>query len=211
MQINGKIVSPTSGTKKVVLHLIVNDEVYQELDFLLFSYLENTLFTFESFDEFIAWFQKIEYTRAYNFAVRSLAKRGVHSKQLKKKLKKKRISEATQERIIQECLKLGFLSDDNWVKNEVKRLQAKGKSRRHILFHLKSQHVDNEELVDLFEEDGSQEDEVLQRLIRKRYPALLAKKTDPKTYQKGFLALLRRGFLAEDIKRQITALQGFES
>lgn len=144
----------------------------------------------DSKQEFFAKFWPLEQKVAFRLALHKLARKAMHSQELKLRLKQNFFSDQAIEYAIAEAERLGMIQDSDYVAHLTERLSRQGKSRQQILAKCSQLGIAKSDVA-LTKES---EVEALRRLIVKRYPLLLQKNASTIEKQKVMRALSMRGF-----------------
>jgi len=127
---------------------------------------------------------------ALQVALFKLARRAMHSQEVRRYLVDKEFTEEAIEEALVELKRLGLINDADYEAQFVKRLERQHKSHRQILMKAYQLGIPQEAIrVHL----GSEE-KVVKSLVQKRYPKLLDKNASYDEKKKALGALYRRGF-----------------
>lgn len=181
----------TKEKKQSVTELFVDGDLYREIDSTLFKKKLSCPKTFSSKDLLDAWFIELEYQAAKEYILFLLARRDYLKHKLEDKLKKRRVSLKTCEKLLSEFQFKGFIDDERLLVALVNRYREK-KSRREILFLLKKEKVDIESFPKLLVLLSEEEE--------KKALITLVQKNRNKDRQKLFAYLYRKGFSHDLIK-----------
>jgi len=154
-------------------------------------------------EKFQLYFLSQEFTKAKKYTLDCLALRSYPSKQLEKLLERHLISTDTIQKILADCIRLGYLNDEAWMESFVRGQLARRISPQMIIFKLMQKGIPKktaQEQVGLFS-DQIQVSESITHLLKTKYKNKNLK--DFKEKQKVFGALMRRGFSPEDIKQAL--------
>jgi SOS response regulatory protein OraA/RecX len=146
-----------------------------------------------TWDAFERSLSLLEQKGGMRLAYSSLARKSCHSQQIRELLSKHFLSEQVIENIVSFCHEKGYLNDQEWEAARIANLRTRGKSSKDIAFRLRKQGI-----ASSFTRDDQ---EVLEKLIQKKYPALLQEDIPFKEKAKYIQALLRRGFSLQDIQK----------
>ena len=175
-------------------------EVYLDEELILTvdrSFKKSELFSWEvdSKEVFFERFSPLERRYALRLSFFKLAKRSMHSEEVRRYLRERHFSIEAQDAAIYELTKQGFLNDQDFEAYFVKKWQKQGKSRRQIEQKAQMKGIAKERLVSHY----GTEEETLRALIEKKYPILLEKDAPFDKKQKALGALSRRGFTFSSI------------
>jgi regulatory protein len=147
----------------------------------------------QSWEAFVSALSLLEEKGAMRLVLTALARRSYHSQQIRELLTKHFLSDQVIETILSFCQEKGYVNDQEWEEGRISYLRSRGKSARDISFRLRQKGIHAS-----FAQDDQ---EVLKKLIEKKYPALLREGLPFKEKAKSIQALLRRGFSLEDIQK----------
>lgn len=169
------------------LHIIINDELWREVDKYLFIRDLNSLRQAKDMNEANALFACIEEKVAKREALKLLATRSYFSEEFLQKLQRKGLSLQASQNALSYCKQLGYINEKEKTSSFVEREKRKGLGPRLIALKLRAKGVKTSVVQ-------SSEDQLhaIKQLIEKRY----ANKEKHKVYQ----ALKRRGFDDEVIR-----------
>lgn len=187
---------PVPG-KKSVLMLLIDDEPQQELHTTIFGKRPKPpKATSETWNEaFALW----ELQRAKLYALRRLAQKNQPSVELSRALRERFITQTTIDKIIEECLRLGYIDDKDWVESFVRYQIGRKQGPDAILLKLRAKGIPVEAAqaaLDALDTLESRLDRI-QALLSTKYRS--RDLTDYKEKQKVIAALIRRGFSLDDI------------
>jgi len=181
----------TMETNRLFFELFVDDLPYKRVEAKLFKRDLLLPKSFDSMDQLDFWFDQLEYKLAKNYLLFLLGKQDYLSTVLKTKLSKRLVSKKTQEKLLENFVKLGYVDDKRVVKQLVNRYKLK-KSIREIKCRLKKDGIDLESYPDIYDEllkEG--EKEAIEKLVYKNRG---------KDKQKLKAYLFRKGFSVDAIK-----------
>ena len=144
-------------------------------------------------DRFFEQLHDLEVKGAMRYALFCLARQALHSQKLEKSLQRHSVSAEVIATVVESCRKKGFLNDEEWVAQKVKKWQSQGKSVADIQARLRREGIGRGAL--LIDDKAS-----LERIIARRYPKLLDENTPFKDRIRAFQALQRRGFSPQIVK-----------
>jgi SOS response regulatory protein OraA/RecX len=144
-------------------------------------------------DRFFELLYDLEVRGAMRYALYCLARQALHSKKLEKSLQRRSVAAKVIAAVVDSCRKNGYLNDEEWISQKVKKWQSQGKSVADIRARLRREGVGKGEL--LIDDSAS-----LERIITRRYPQLLDEHTPFKDRIRVFQALQRRGFSPQIVK-----------
>lgn len=136
------------------------------------------------------------YLKAKNYALRCLSLKSYYSEELRRAMRKKLHSEEHIEQAVEDCFRLGYLNDEEWLRAFVQGQLSRKKSHIAIVAKLLAKGVPAEKRKELLE-NLEPSTEAITDLLKSKY----AKRNlaDFKERQKVIAALARRGFRFEDI------------
>jgi len=134
----------------------------------------------------VAQIEGLERIGGIKYAVRLLARQGLHSVQLKAKLGVHHVGERVQQEVCDYCIQQGWIDDQEWVESRIRQWQRQGKSSREIRFRLQRLGIEGEVETD--------DRETLFTFVERKYPQLLQADCVKKERDKIIRSLLRRGF-----------------
>ncbi len=129
---------------------------------------------------------QLEYIGSIKYAVRLLARQGLHTAQLKTKLSTHYVGADVQRKVCDYCVDQGWIKDCEWVESRVRSWQRQGKGSRDIRFRLQKLGIEADIELD--------DRETLCSLIQRKYPQLLDDQCLKKERDRIIRSLLRRGF-----------------
>lgn len=159
----------------------------------LFLKSELAKWEIESKEAFFERFSLLEPKVCLQFALQKLSRRSFHSEVLKKQLVAALFSERAIADCVEELQRLGILDNADFVAYFVQKLKCQGKSERQILVKAHQMGLPMHAIKGHF----GGEEEILRRLIEKKYPILLAKEATLLQKQKAMRALYTRGFSSD--------------
>jgi SOS response regulatory protein OraA/RecX len=133
------------------------------------------------------------------FCLKKLARRAMHSAELRHLLRERGLAEALVEEVLSECQRLGYLADRELIQSFVHRMCLAGKSRLAILAKAQARRLPLDEVQCELDQEKEQVVQYLRQFIAKRYPPLLQSSLSFGEKQKYMLRLRRRGFSTEQI------------
>lgn len=177
------------------IDLFFGEEFFLRIDKRLFAKIDIAAWVVDSAEEFFLKFFEVERKIAWNWALKRLTIRPMHSNMLKEKMHDRYITEATIAETVEKLTEYGFLCDAAFIENFVQRRLAQGKSRQQIYMLAKSASLPLQEIEAVFSctEMQALVQPGLLRLIEKKYSVLLRSERGP-ARQKALAALIRRGF-----------------
>lgn len=138
----------------------------------------------------------LSFNEAYQLALRRVAMKSSHSQELISYLRRKGVPSAHIDAILKAFTEKKWIDDTSWIEQFIAKEKGRGRSNLQIRAKLASKQI----RVGAFQEDNI---EALERIINKKYPALLDKKSSKEAQKKAIISLLRRGFNLDEIKKII--------
>lgn len=187
---------PTPG-KKNTLTLLIDGEPLHQLHTTIFGKRPKPpKATSETWDgAFALW----ELQRAKVYALGRLAKKNQPSVELSRALRERLISETTITKIIDECQRLGYINDADWIESFVRVQLSRKKGPDAILNKLRAKGIPLDAAKAALEAFSTPESlrENIQTLLSTKYRS--RDLTDYKEKQKVIASLIRKGFAFDDI------------
>ena len=179
--------------------VVLNGSPYREIHQAIFGKTPAFSAPCSSVAEFSVLFRETEVSRAKQFALRKLTAVNLCSYELRASLIKYLVSADAAEEVIEECLRLGYINDDEWLTGFVRRLAAKKKSRMEIRMKLQGKGIPEEVFAPYLDALCGAEEILLsiQGLLATRYRN--RDLSDFKERQKVIAALARKGFSYDQI------------
>jgi regulatory protein len=141
-------------------------------------------------------FLEMEYTHAFRYALQCLNRKTYPTFELERCLKSKGVSSTTHSRVIQECTRLGFLDDKEWIRQFIMSHAAKRLGPAAIIQKLRAKGVSETSARTwvqqcVGEDKEGQKKQILHHLqTRYRRHNL----NDPLIMRKAISFLIRKGF-----------------
>lgn len=183
--------------RKGVWHLSVQDDFHREIHSSIFG--KRPKFSFYNGDLAEQFSQK-EFERSRYFVLKRLSQRSYSSFELRKQLEDRLVSQQTIEKVIADCVHLGYLDDQAWLEQFVRSQMLRKTGPKMIEAKLYQKKVPKsfyEPVLSKLATNNEQKDAV-QRLMRTRFRNKDLK--DFKERQKVFGALVRKGYSFEIVK-----------
>lgn len=197
-----KIICLPKESRRFVMTIYVEGQPWKEIHSKIFG-KNFTLPICANLEELKEKFASIEYAKAKKYALDCLARRSYPSSQLKKLLERNLISPETIKNILQDCIRLGYLNDIEWMERFVKTQLSRNLGPQAIVFKLMNKGIplkEAEKCVDKFI-DPEETNKSIQHLIKTKYKK--RKLNDYKEKQKVFASLLRKGFDVTTIQKAL--------
>jgi len=138
-------------------------------------------------------YDSLEYSGAKKYALHRLATKGYSTFELKEKLRIKRVSQGTIDRVCAELQRGGYLNDEEWAEAFVRSQIAKKRGPNQIKAKLKQKGVS----VELREDFQESQRLGIEALLKTRHKT--RNLADYHERQKVIASLVRRGFELEQI------------
>lgn len=197
-----KIVCIPKEGSRLIKTIYVDGEPWRDIHYKIFG--RSPVFPEEmEREQFHVYFISQEYAKAKKYTLDCLALRSYPSKQLEKLLERHLVSSDTIQKILADCVRLGYLNDEAWMESFVKGQLARRISPQMIIFKLMQKGISKsyaQEQVGLFS-DRIQVSQSITHLLKTKYKNKNLQ--DFKEKQKVFGALMRKGFSPEDIKQAL--------
>ncbi len=183
--------------RKGVLHLSVEDGFYREIHTAIFGKRPKLAFQEGDLSE---QFSEVEYKRARFFVLKRLSQRNYSSFELCSQLKERLVSSGTINRVVEECRQLGYIDDDAWLEDFVRRQKLGKNGPKMIASKLYQKGVPQSFYEPVLRDSVSHEDqkEGIQRILQTRFRS--KDLSDFNERQKVFGALVRKGYDFEIVK-----------
>lgn len=181
-----------------LLTLMVDGEAWRKVHSGIFGRKPKEISLCQSLEELEAQFSTMEYQGAKAFVFKRLSLKPYLTSELERCLEERLVSTETIQRIIAECARHGFLNDQEWLENYVRRLITRNQGPMAIVMKLKAKGISQkvaESLLEGFETDHKQR---IQHLLDTRYRN--RDLSDFHTREKVIASLIRKGFSFSDIK-----------
>lgn len=191
----------SASTNKDVYDLFLNEEKKCQIHTAIYG-KNPRVPSFLPVDQWNSWFTRFETQHVKAYVIKRLSSQSYHSNQLNKLLNDRLVTKETREKIIRECLDKGYLDDQVWLKNFLKRHQKK-MGLANALQKLAAKGFSWEEIKELHSRFSNPEEEktALLNLIHSKYKN--KNLNDFKERNKIINSLLRKGFKYEQIKSVI--------
>lgn len=179
--------------RRSILTIYWDGVPWRDLHTAVFGYKPKLPETQQSPEEFKEYFLNFEYQQAKKYALKRLSIQPMLSTALARAMKERLIFESTIQKVIQECISLGFLNDEEWTASFV-RSRSRRNGPRAIAQKLISKGIRGKQLEDALRGEWNIEKQkgLISALLETRY----AKRnvTDFKERQKVISSLMRKGF-----------------
>lgn len=171
------------------------------LDDLLVAKLKKGVATKACFDEALSLTQGESDTKrldslfekvAFSYSLKLLTRQSYHSSRLLAKLQEGGLPKEASVRALSSLQAKGYLDDQSFVRDRVKKWQRAGKSEKEIGYRLQGLH---ERLPGGVRDEKS----ALFNCLNKKYPTWQCLIQEPSTRRRLFSALLRRGFSSDTL------------
>lgn len=197
---------PKDGHREI-LSLCIDDEPWAYVHKKIFG-PSPTFPSADTLETFKEKFYTLEYARAKKYALDRLASRSYPTSQFKKLLERNLVTSLTIEKVTQECVRMGYLNDNEWIQRFVLSQSKKHLGSQAILMKLRTKGIPQATAEKYLEQfiDVKDEHKSIEYLLNTKY-----KKRDLKDFrerQKVFAALSRKGFGHETIQ---SAFRSFNS
>lgn len=189
--------------------ITIDGDPWQEIHKHIFGRKFSLPDTSIPFSEWETKFRKMEYTGAFQYALRRLSKYSECSTGLQKKLEMKSVCQETIEKVITECQRLGFLNDQAWIESFIRRQLNQNKGPQSILQKLYQKGIPQNIAKEALAQFDNEEEE--QRRIKDLLTTRYKKRnlSDFKERQKVIASLIRKGFSLETIISCVNAHESF--
>ena len=141
-----------------------------------------------------------DYVRAKARALWYLDRMDYSEKALFDKLTQKGFEKKACSAVIAKFVELGFLDDRRFGERLCEKLLTSGSSKRAAMQKMYQKGLPYDLCRELLEENDSDEEDAILKLIEKKYAQKLG---DKENYQKVYAALVRRGFSYGDVSRAL--------
>jgi regulatory protein len=150
-----------------------------------------------------------EEDRVKKQAFLSLAKRSFFREELKEKLTQKGFSKEAIDKVLDLCVKQGFLDDQKLIQQLVEKARDKGFGSKAIWFKLCSKVGINRSILnEVIQDTDKNQIENLKKLMQKKsYQTQLL---DPKKKSRLIAKMLRRGYCYDEIMSCLAEVSGFK-
>ncbi|MEC7839932.1 MAG: regulatory protein RecX [Chlamydiota bacterium] len=195
---------PCSEQKDIIV-IYVDEEPWREIHRYIFRKAPSFPESIQSMEELEEYFNLQEFKLAKNYALRKLTKRSYVSMELIRQLKKVLVTDDCVNHIIDKCVEYGFIDDNQWVQNFIRREVRSKHGTALIKQKLRQKGVDDELIESGFnslDTEGEQREQIT-RLLRTRFRA--RNLLDFKEREKTIGALVRRGYEVNLIREVINS------
>lgn len=121
--------------------------------------------------------------------------------ELRSWLKEKGASEKDIESLLEECQRLGYIDDTQWLASFVRTQRAKRYGKRVIALKLFQKGFSEKDISQALSEEGGDEETAIRQLLQSRYRS--RDMSDPRQRQKVIASLARRGFSLTSIQKML--------
>ena len=151
---------------------------------------------------------KGEYQKAFNTAVRLLARRDHTSLEILQKLNQRGFSIEIIDTVLSECKRLNYIDDERTARVYIGQLARKGFGLRRIRMELKKKGLSGDRFEALLKVNASEIDEqkIAQRILQKKIKSLKKEDDDKKRSAKVYRFLYSRGFSKSVISEVVRKL-----
>ncbi len=195
-----------AGSRTVKI-LQVNGEPWREVAASLFRTAAKFSPEYATQRDLEEAFLETEYTVAFPYALKRLSMKSHLSAEMERALSAKLVTPPTIQRILYKCQQLGYLDDQEWVKNFIIQQKARRVSPAMIVQKLRFKGIAQEiskPLVSQLVDRTSEEQQVLHLLTTKHRRCDF---TDPAALKKVIASLLRKGFSYALVRQTISRFQ----
>ncbi len=189
--------------KQNVITIYIDEEPWREIHIRIFGGQPRLPVDCASVEELRAIIDEAEYSGAKRYALRRLAAKSQPINELRQKLAEHFVSEESIQRIVEDCQRLGYLNDQNWIESFVQHCIRRRVGPQVILMKLQAKGFSKEEAVEALGKicgAGAQREQIA-HLLQTRYRK--HDLTDFHARHKVVQALLRKGFTMPEIQRQL--------
>ncbi|MCK4934152.1 MAG: regulatory protein RecX [Simkaniaceae bacterium] len=182
------------------VYILVDEQAWKEVHRKLFIKNLSEVLSCKTKEALEETYERIEKKRSLNYVLWHLSRKSFFIAPIREKLEKRKISPDTITYVIAKCEEYGFLNDEKEGQQYVRSQARKGVGTYLIIEKLQHRSGwQREQVRSSVDKWLSQEDQksMVHALIKKRYGS--KDLTDPKTKQKAFNFLRRRGFPVEYI------------
>jgi len=205
-------ITPKENQHKVSI-ILVDEEEWRQIHHTIFSSKAAAALPKDctSLSQLEDAFLNLEYRQAKHYVLKKLAAQSLPSDVLRKMLTKLLVSPVTIQNILNDCQKVGYLNDQDWLQAFIRQCQSRKMGPQAILMKLKSKGI-SDQLINGFEHqlrDPLSQQTNISNLLKTRYRKCDLK--DFKQKQKVIAALLRKGFELSEIREAISIPNQFIS
>lgn len=184
--------------KYLVLTIAIDGVPWREIHTKIFGKNPPFKVRYLSKEDFFLDFEKAEYDHVLRFILKRLSYKAELIVSLKKQLEKFNVSPQTIDLALNECQRLGYLNDADWVNSFIRGQMSKNFGPQMIFFKLLNKGIPKEtarEYLDAYGVfDSTQQIKVyLERKFKNK------DLNDPTLKRKAIAGLARKGFPLEDI------------
>ncbi|MCE5318937.1 MAG: recombination regulator RecX [Parachlamydia sp.] len=141
------------------------------------------------------------YLEARKLLLKKLGMRSYTTIEMWRWLKEKGVLEKDIGALLEECKKLGYLNDQQWLESFVRTQRARRYGQRTIALKLMQKGFSEREISKALSEEGGDEEAAIRHLLQSRYRSRDI--SDPHQRQKVIASLARRGFSLETILKAL--------
>lgn len=187
--------------KKGIATIFLNDEPYMDIHLAIWGYRPAIPDRFSSETDLIAFFNEQEFIYSKRYTLKLLSAQSYHSHILKKKLSERLVTSQTITKVIEECRRLHFLNDEEWVRSFIRVQASRRVGPRNIWAKLRAKGIPIHEEDLEFQDEETQKMQIAQ-LLKTRF--CKRDLSNPKERHKIIASLIRKGFDYELVKESIT-------
>lgn len=186
-------------TQRGVFTIFVNGEEWLRIHRSIFGNRPSIPLGCQLLSDLETWFQQTELKGAKKYSLKRLALKSQSSSELRVALQNVLVSNLSIEIILNECIALGYLDDQDWIERFIRRHSERRIGPRLIAAKLRSKGIKEEEIKAAFQKNSLLNDEISRiiNLIQIRYSK--QDLADFYTRRKVFTALMRKGFHSQKI------------
>lgn len=143
------------------------------------------------------------YKSAMTYALKRLSVKSQPAIELRKKLKDRQVQDDIIDRIIEECQRLGYLNDEEWIQSFIRRQMARNLGPQAIEIKLRAKGICKEEYRNFLSalDNSELQEQRIHHLLETRYRS--RDLTDIKSREKVIASLMRKGFSFHEIQNVI--------
>lgn len=196
--------SPKTGYRNILI-LFIDEDPWKEIHTTIFGRKPSLPQRCNSQEEFEEQFSILEYKASLQYALKRLSMKTHSSAELKKNLVQRCVAEDTATKVIDECMRLGYLNDQVWMEGYVRGLLSKKLGPQAIIFKLRLKGVQEDVARGVLEQfdSGDAPKRRIEGLLQSKYRS--KDLTDFKSREKVIASLMRKGFSFDDIREAMQA------
>jgi len=184
-----------------VLHLFWDGELWKSVSKSLFINEVKKFPPGLTWEELNSRFSAAEEKLAKRYVLFLLSRRSLLSSEVEAKLLDRGISSDCVNRIVEFCVKEGYLNDPNQIERFFSRELKKGRPAKAAYFKIKQKGVSCSDLRAHYEHALTSERDALLKWLEKNKKKI--NRDDPKEMRKWIAKLCRRGFSTEIVLREL--------